>query len=273
MPIQFRCHSCNQLLSIGTKMAGRELTCPKCKSQLTVPQPEPSVEAEKPALQADSSPQSEPTASEKSPEMATSAEQENQASEPQQPTETTAETKTAAKPKSKRKARSEDDAKERRRKRRRRLRRKRREEEEEQSFQLSRIADEEEMDLTPMVDVTFLLLIFFMITASFQVQQSIPTPVPDPDSDGASTNVVEELEVQDEALIVEITETEQIYVNDQLIDEVDSLAFRLEEARGLNGGSHVIIKSSSKARHGIVVEAMDAANIAGMQRIQLATLD
>ena len=46
--------------------------------------------------------------------------------------------------------------------------------------------EEEEMDMTPMVDVTFLLLIFFMVTAAFSVQKVIEVPAPQEQE--ASTN-------------------------------------------------------------------------------------
>ena len=51
----------------------------------------------------------------------------------------------------------------------------------------TRTRDETEMDMTPMVDVTFLLLIFFMVTAAFSLQRSLQVPTPRPDE--ASTNV------------------------------------------------------------------------------------
>ncbi len=54
---------------------------------------------------------------------------------------------------------------------------------------------EDELDMTPMVDVTFLLLIFFMVTASFTLQKSMPQPPAS--SDEASMNVQEEEEVKD----------------------------------------------------------------------------
>ena len=41
--------------------------------------------------------------------------------------------------------------------------------------------EETEMDMTPMVDVTFLLLIFFMVTAAFSLQKSLQVPTPRPD--------------------------------------------------------------------------------------------
>ena len=55
---------------------------------------------------------------------------------------------------------------------------------------------EDELDMTPMVDVTFLLLIFFMVTASFTLQKSIAQP-PVPDT-LPSTNPVDEPEDEDQ---------------------------------------------------------------------------
>ena len=56
---------------------------------------------------------------------------------------------------------------------------------EDEGWGRSRGGDDEEMDLTPMVDVTFLLLVFFMITASFSIQKTLEVPPPNPDQQEA----------------------------------------------------------------------------------------
>ena len=63
------------------------------------------------------------------------------------------------------------------------------EEEEESGIKRGEL-EETEMDMTPMVDVTFLLLIFFLVTAAFTLQKSID--VPKPESDQASENTTDE---------------------------------------------------------------------------------
>merc|ERR1739841_85935 len=62
----------------------------------------------------------------------------------------------------------------------------------------------EEMDLTPMVDVTFLLLIFFMITAAFSLQKSIE--MPRQQTDAPSTQVTDEEDDELETIEVEVDE-------------------------------------------------------------------
>ena len=54
-------------------------------------------------------------------------------------------------------------------------------------------SSEDDMDLTPMVDVTFLLLIFFMITAAFALQKAIEVP-PVKDEDATAAQTVDDLE-------------------------------------------------------------------------------
>ena len=66
-------------------------------------------------------------------------------------------------------------------------------------------AEFEELDMTPMVDVTFLLLIFFMITASFTMQKTLQVPPPEPDEKGASQS--QEMEdFEEDSVIVTIEE-------------------------------------------------------------------
>ena len=62
------------------------------------------------------------------------------------------------------------------------------------------------MDMTPMVDVTFLLLIFFIMTATFSLQKSLQVPTPQPEE--ASTQAIpEETDEDPEFLTVEVDET------------------------------------------------------------------
>ena len=77
------------------------------------------------------------------------------------------------------------------------------------SFSKKEPIPEDELDMTPMVDVTFLLLIFFMVTASFTLQKSIPQPPAA--SDAPSTNVVEEEEQQDYVEVI-IDQNNSYYV-------------------------------------------------------------
>ena len=76
-------------------------------------------------------------------------------------------------------------------------------EEEDEDFSLGRDEpDFEEMDLTPMVDVTFLLLIFFMVTAAFSLQKSIE--MPRQQTDAPSTTVVEQEEEDLDIVLVSL---------------------------------------------------------------------
>ena len=130
------------------------------------------------------------------------------------------------------------------------------------------------MDLTPMVDVTFLLLIFFMITASFSLTKTIETPAPDPDKKGAQTlQNLEELEKT--SITVRIDEQDNITIQDH--DKYDStpvdpadLELVLGEMLRSEQKNELIIQASPKCRHEAFVNVFDAGTGAGMQKIRLA---
>ncbi|HEX6987518.1 MAG TPA: biopolymer transporter ExbD [Planctomycetaceae bacterium] len=127
----------------------------------------------------------------------------------------------------------------------------------------------EEMDLTPMVDVTFLLLIFFMITASFSLQKTLEVPPPDPESQGASPVPLEQIE--ENSVVVRVEPGDTYLVDDRPVADPDDLPAALGEAMADGNRSELVIEADGAARHEAVVRVYDAGNEVGMQRIRLAS--
>lgn len=127
----------------------------------------------------------------------------------------------------------------------------------------------EEMDLTPMVDVTFLLLIFFMITASFSLQKTLEVPAPDPESQGSSPVPLEQIE--ESSVMVRVEPNDVYFVDDKPVPNADDLAPAIAGAMATGTRSELVIEAADAARHESVVRVYDAGNEVGMQRIRLAT--
>lgn len=131
---------------------------------------------------------------------------------------------------------------------------------------------DDELDLTPMVDVTFLLLIFFMLTASFEVQRALQIPPPDPEQQG----VTQSLELEDlteDSVIVTIEpgeERDALFVDDAELDSPDALASELAAAMRDGRRGELVVVAADEARHATVVAVVDAGQAVGMERIRLA---
>ena len=138
------------------------------------------------------------------------------------------------------------------------------EEEEDGGFGGERGGNDEEMDLTPMVDVTFLLLIFFMITASFTIQKTMQVPAPNPDEKGAAMSVMIE-DPEDDMVRVDIDQRNLISIDDDPLPDPDQL---IEFLRAANK-PEILITAHEDALHETVVRVLDAANEVEMQRIRL----
>ncbi|MCA9019031.1 MAG: biopolymer transporter ExbD, partial [Planctomycetaceae bacterium] len=126
---------------------------------------------------------------------------------------------------------------------------------------------------TPMVDVTFLLLIFFMITASFSLQKSIQVPPPNPDEDGVSQSLQTLDDFREESIIVEIDNNNGIYVDDTKLSNPSEIVQAILDRRDADGKpkSELVLSAHKAARHETVVAVVDAANEVGMQKIRLAS--
>jgi biopolymer transport protein ExbD len=139
---------------------------------------------------------------------------------------------------------------------------------------------ETEMDMTPMVDATFQLLIFFMITAAFTLQKS--KEIPKPKSDEASTNVVQQDEEMANAVIVQIDEYNSYLVINADGDEEEApsvvdLHAKLRKAHDGDSEGRIPtvlrIEAHGEALHDRVITAIDAGNDVGFAEVQLASIE
>ena len=137
---------------------------------------------------------------------------------------------------------------------------------------------EAELDMTPMVDVTFLLLIFFMVTAAFTMQKSFQLPTPDEEM--PSTQVRESVD-EEGVITVRIDEYNTFHVSASNWDEEQEapseqeLLRRLREAKQGDGNivpNTLIVEAHGEATHEKVVMAMDAGTDIGMEEVKLRTL-
>jgi biopolymer transport protein ExbD len=130
----------------------------------------------------------------------------------------------------------------------------------------------DEMDMTSLVDVTFLLLVFFMITASFSVQKALEIGPPESE-DGASSGVVmmDAEDIAEESVIIEIDDQDRLKVDDVPVTGLAELKSLLESKRATESKTDVILESAYNSTHGMNVTVTDTAIAAGMQKVRSAS--
>lgn len=135
--------------------------------------------------------------------------------------------------------------------------------------------EEEELDMTPMVDVTFLLLIFFMVTAAFSLQKAIQ--MPRQQTDAPSTTVVEEEEEELEMVEVQVDEFGTFLVLATDWEEEtpgkQNLISALKRAKNDGVGARLVIKVHELCKLRYLVDAMDAGTIAGYAETQVTQVE
>jgi len=147
------------------------------------------------------------------------------------------------------------------------------------AFSSVQAGDQDDMDMTPMVDVTFLLLIFFIMTATFSLQKSLEVPTPQPEE--ASTQAIpQETDEDPEFLTVEVDQTNTFFVympNGGDPEEAPSIAelyVKLRQARDDTEKpfSKLVVRAHEDCMHESVVAALDAGMLIGMDEVQLMTI-
>lgn len=115
------------------------------------------------------------------------------------------------------------------------------------------------LDLTALVNVFFLLLIFFLFTSSFIFQPGIKVDLP--------RTVTSEVVPQESTAII-VNKDDRIYLDDKEISR-NELASKLEIIAKEKGG--LLIKADSRATHGRIVEIWDMCRNIGVTQVSIAT--
>ena len=135
---------------------------------------------------------------------------------------------------------------------------------------------EADLDMTPMVDVTFLLLIFFMVTAAFSLQKSIE--MPRQQTDAPSTTVIEEEVDELDMVEVQVDEFGSFLVMapewERETPGKQNLISALREAiAGNTDGMRLVVKVHELAKLHALVDAMDAGTIAGYSQLEVTQVE
>ncbi len=121
--------------------------------------------------------------------------------------------------------------------------------------------EENEINLTPMLDVVFIMLIFFIVTASFIKEAGIDVNRPDAP--------MTESKPEDANILVMVNANDEIWIDRRLIDP-RAVRANIERMHAENPSGSVVIQANGKSSNKMLVEIMDSARQAGVYNISIA---
>jgi len=119
------------------------------------------------------------------------------------------------------------------------------------------------VEMTPLVDVVFLMLIFFMVSTSFTVSDSLKLELP------ASKTATQDKPV--EQVLVSIDASGQLYVQEEAVEDGELRRRVLNISKG-DPNMRVVLRADAETRHKRVVYVMDVVRGLGMGKLAIATV-
>jgi len=120
--------------------------------------------------------------------------------------------------------------------------------------------DDTELDMTPMLDIVFIMLIFFIVTTSFVKESGVTVSMPQAETASQQDNT---------NIFIAITQQGEVWIDRRPVDprSVRAIVARLHAD---NPEGSVIIQSDEQAATGILVNVMDQVRLAGVEGIAIA---
>ena len=123
------------------------------------------------------------------------------------------------------------------------------------------LGDEAEIDMTPMLDVTFIMLIFFIVTTSFAKEIGINVNRPTANN--------QQVVKQSQVIGIQLSENGEVQMEGRVVD-IAAVRANVERARAEKPDAAVIIATSRNATTGMLVRVIDQAREAGAVNISVA---
>ncbi len=126
-----------------------------------------------------------------------------------------------------------------------------------------RSLDQEEdisIDMTPMMDIVFIMLIFFIVTTSFIKESGI-------DINRPSADTAERKERGN--ILIAITPNDEIWIDKRRVD-IRSVRSHVERLKAENPEGAVVIQADKDSKNGLLVQVMDQARLAGVANVSIA---
>jgi biopolymer transport protein ExbD len=244
MSIVFRCQNCNQKLSVPRFKAGNAITCSACGFEFSIPAAERADSEVTTGDEPEQSPQDDQNQQQSQQDENV---QESFFASPRQPAVEGEPVEFAAPV-----FLTVDD--------------------DDEGLVLRKAETEfDQMDLTPMVDVTFLLLIFFMITASFTIQKTIQVPSPDPEKKGGAQTFQVPEDLERVSIEITVDENNAIKVDDDPLQDPSGLADVIQSKMREAQKQELLLRANARSLHETTILVVDAANEAGIEKIRIVT--
>jgi biopolymer transport protein ExbD len=239
MAIRYHCPDCGQFLSIASRLAGHMTKCPTCKADHIVPTADDPDRAAANVVRT-SEPHSEAPMEAKRPETEPPAH-----STPAVPEGPSFPISYAVDPL--------DD------------------EEDEEALVMGRMERKsDELDLIPMVDCVFLLLVFYMITASYVMQKTIEMGKPAAEKKGALAAVQAADDTTQSSIVVQIDAQNRVSVDDVPLASIAGLSDILRSKMNGDQKNELVVEADPRAFHETIVAVVDAAHDLQFQHVRMA---
>lgn len=129
---------------------------------------------------------------------------------------------------------------------------------------ISEESSESSVDLTPMLDVVFIMLIFFIVTATFIREKGIDVLRPDESDTPPPPNMT--------AIVISIDSNSDVWIDGRIVDE-RAVRANVERLRAETPDAPVLVQTDRRANTGVVIRTMDQAKQAGAAAVSIAAID
>ncbi|WP_417455867.1 ExbD/TolR family protein [Kordiimonas sp.] len=120
--------------------------------------------------------------------------------------------------------------------------------------------EEAEINMTPMLDIVFIMLIFFIVTAVFVKEAGVDVVKPNAETALAQKQV---------SILVAVTPNDEIHINRNEV-ALDSVRTTIEKLHAENPKGTVAIQADIESKAGLVMKVYDAIRDAGVEKIAIA---